>query len=402
MALSDEHKISLSFKKLISKEFTDDSRAFFEEVSTNTLDISSTEIYTENIPGDPSTIDVGVGRKLTDFIMTPDPSFTGGSGEGKVWFICSGSGFTPNGSTGFNRNLIQRNFIPPKYSDSTNPLGNAADDNGYSIVLKNQAGDVIAGSDEIDWYFDYKTGILSVQDPNTVRDDYFTITVYQYIGKTLDTSLTEVGGASGIFLQTGSYYNTTNNVGITGSFDVGGTGVNVDFTAAANGVSGSFSGSFAGSHTGTANFTTLVANTSTLGTVTATGLTVNGDLVVDGTTTTINTTNLEVEDQFIFLNHSSSEAGGNGLDGGIVIERNNSNNVGTSLFWDASDDAWAIDVAGVGKTATSANPDVYVVGVAVGGETPPANPVLGNSDNSEKSRKGQMFIDDAADIWIYS
>jgi hypothetical protein len=399
MALSDEHKISLSFKKLISKEFTDDSRAFFEEVSTNTLDISSTEIYTENIPGDPSTIDAGVGRKLTDFIMTPDPSFTGGSGEGKVWFICSGSGFTPNGSTGFNRNLIQRNFIPPKYSDSTNPLGNAADDNGYSIVLKNQAGTVIAGSDEIDWYFDYKTGILSVQDPNTVRDDYFTITVYQYTGKTLNTSLAEVGGASGIFLQTGSYYNTTNNVGITGSFDVGGTGVNVDFTGATNGVSGSFSGSFNGSHTGTANFTSLGATTATLGTVTATGLTVNGNLVVDGTTTTINTTNLEVEDQFIFLNNSSSEAGGR--DGGIVVEKT-TNGQGTALFWDTSDAAWAIDVSSVGKAATSANPDVYVVGVAVGGANPPANPVLGNADSSEKSRRGQMFIDDAADIWIYS
>ena len=56
------------------------------------------------------------------------------------------------------------------------------------------------------------------------------ITVYQYIGKTLATD-----PDIGIFAQTGSYYSTTNNLKISGSFDVKLDGVSDKLTVSAGG-----------------------------------------------------------------------------------------------------------------------------------------------------------------------
>jgi hypothetical protein len=50
--------------------------------------------------------------------------------------------------------------------------------------LFDNAGNQIFPTDAIDWFFDYVTGILFVQDPGGYSTPY-KITVYQYTGKTL-------------------------------------------------------------------------------------------------------------------------------------------------------------------------------------------------------------------------
>ena len=422
MALSDEHKISLSFKKLIAKEFTDDSRAFFEEVSTNTLEISSEEIYTQNIPGDSSTIDDTIGRKLEDFILTPDPSFAAGGGQGKVWFVCSGSGFTPDGSTGFDRALVQRNFISPKYQ--TDVLGNA-NNTGYAAVLKNQADEIISPTDPIDWYFDYKTGILSVQDPNNSRDNYYKITVYQYIGKTLDTSLLETVNQAGIFKETGSFHSAVENILITGSLIVsashveGGVTSSVDFTGVTGGVSGSFSGSFNGNHTGTGNFSTINASSNvdidgTLdvdGDATFDNVRIDGDLTVVGTTTNLKVSNVEVSDAFMYLASSSAEDG-TPNDGGIIVEQGSG--TGTALFFDSVRQVWAIKPSGVNYNATSVSYDAngtddvaHIVTVHVSGGVAPSDPafnqlpIVGDSNGNDGGNIGHFYIDKGDQYGLY-
>jgi len=65
-------------------------------------------------------------------------------------------------------------------------------------------------------------------------------------------------------------------------------------------------------------------------------MTINGDLTVDGLTTTINTTQLDVEDQIIRV--VKSQTGSPGLDGGISVERGSSNN--TVCVFDESVDEW--------------------------------------------------------------
>ena len=65
-------------------------------------------------------------------------------------------------------------------------------------------------------------------------------------------------------------------------------------------------------------------------------LTVTGDLTVSGNTTTLNTANLNVEDNFIMLN--SGETGSPTLNAGIEVERGTSTNV--LISWNETTDKW--------------------------------------------------------------
>lgn len=65
-------------------------------------------------------------------------------------------------------------------------------------------------------------------------------------------------------------------------------------------------------------------------------LTVTGDLYVNGTTTTINTTELLVEDKFIILASGSA----NDTDGGIIIDRGAFGSGNVAFGYDADTDRW--------------------------------------------------------------
>jgi hypothetical protein len=72
-------------------------------------------------------------------------------------------------------------------------------------------------------------------------------------------------------------------------------------------------------------------------------LTVGGNLTVNGTTTTLNTANLYVEDNIINLN--SGVTGAPSLNAGIEVTRGTSNNV--SVRWDETQDVWEFTNDGV-------------------------------------------------------
>jgi len=82
-------------------------------------------------------------------------------------------------------------------------------------------------------------------------------------------------------------------------------------------------------------------------------LVVTGDLTVSGTTTTVDTANLNVTDQFINLND-----GGGAADGGLVVE-----GAGVSYGWDNSAGRWAFDAAGATEGQTSITADAYASAV---------------------------------------
>jgi hypothetical protein len=210
------NKEDLSFKTLINKEFSTPSRFFFQENTVSTLDINDDEVYSENISSTPATaVSDGVARVLTEFKLTPDPSF-----PTSVWYVVSGSGFTPGVSVlpsfATSASFYQRNFISDKYGAS------------YAVVLKDNAGNQIFPTDAIGWIFQYKTGILAISDPNL--GSYATpynVTVYQYTGRTLADNRT-LGYDS--LLLTGSF-NQSGSYQLTGSIDVLGpvisNGINV-------------------------------------------------------------------------------------------------------------------------------------------------------------------------------
>lgn len=85
-------------------------------------------------------------------------------------------------------------------------------------------------------------------------------------------------------------------------------------------------------------------------------VTIAGDLTVQGTTTTINTNNMLVEDPLIVL--AKNVTGAPSYDAGLVVERGSSTN--TAWIWDETADEWAaITTAETGSTAGNVTIDSY-------------------------------------------
>tara|TARA_R110000737_G_C14600441_1_gene489018 strand:+ start:92 stop:1288 length:1197 start_codon:yes stop_codon:yes gene_type:complete len=108
------------------------------------------------------------------------------------------------------------------------------------------------------------------------------------------------------------------------------------------------------------------------------GLTLTGDLTVQGTTTSLQTTNLNVEDQFILIN-----SGGSAADGGLVV-----NGAGAAIGWDESEGRFALDFVGATFDQTVITADAYIAAVTT-------------TDDANYRKNGNIFIDGSGDINIY-
>lgn len=172
----------------------------------------------------------------------------------------------------------------------------------------------------------------------------------------------------------------------------------------------------------TVNLGTSVAGTLTIGndsaisTTTINGNTVNlgrangninilgtasidGDLIVTGQTTQIQTVNLNVEDQFLLVNSGSNTL----KDGGIIVS-SGPNNSGSAFYYDADANRWSLTPKSTTAwNDTSETPKQYVVTVS----SSAADPLSTNSPfdfgNATDNRAGMMHVNtDSGDIWIYS
>ena len=142
-----------------------------------------------------------------------------------------------------------------------------------------------------------------------------------------------------------------------------------------------------GSATGTAANATLAATANALSTnATGTNLTLSGDLIINGSTTTVSTTNLEVEDRFVFLNDGG---GGTATEGGLIVESGTADS-GNAFFYDGSTSRWAF-AEGVSKTATSVTPIGFMGQVYVG--------TTAEADDSTVQEAGTIVVDNG-DIYI--
>jgi hypothetical protein len=80
-------------------------------------------------------------------------------------------------------------------------------------------------------------------------------------------------------------------------------------------------------------------------TIDATGnVNISGNLIVSGTTTTVNSTDTEIADRLITLNKGEAGAGVTGIYSGIEIDRGSSDNV--ALRWNESSDLWEVTIDG--------------------------------------------------------
>lgn len=124
-----------------------------------------------------------------------------------------------------------------------------------------------------------------------------------------------------------------------------------------------------------------------------TNLTVTGDLVVQGTTTELQVTNLNVEDQYILLN-SGSTTGDTGI---IFGGANGTANTGTALIWDFSYNGndgrlGIVNTLAADATGTQ-TPNYVIAGVFEGTEA--------NAATAQADHNGNIRIE-GEDIFIYS
>jgi hypothetical protein len=146
-------------------------------------------------------------------------------------------------------------------------------------------------------------------------------------------------------------------------------------------------------------------STITVGGTNATGVTIGksdttvtvpGSLDVNGTLTTIDTTNLKVADRFILM-ASGSSAG----DGGIVVETNGAGS-GTALGYDDSASRWALSKQDdTSHSSTTITPRQYVVSVSGSAADASSNP--SDFGSSATDRIGMMHVNTSTgDIFIFS
>jgi hypothetical protein len=146
-------------------------------------------------------------------------------------------------------------------------------------------------------------------------------------------------------------------------------------------------------------------STITIGGTNATGVTIGksdttvtvpGSLDVNGTLTTIDTTNLKVADRFILMASGSSSG-----DGGIVVETDGAG-AGTSLGYDDSASRWALSKADdTSHSSTTITPRQYVVSVSGSAADASGNP--SDFGSAAGDRIGMMHVNTSTgDIFIFS
>ena len=122
-------------------------------------------------------------------------------------------------------------------------------------------------------------------------------------------------------------------------------------------------------------------------------ITVSGNLDVNGTLTTIDTTNLAIKDQFINIASGSQSA----TDGGIVVSKQ-ADGAGFGLGYDSGTGRWALD-NDLAVAATGLTPDSYLGTVTFSTSAASGNPTYGGSSNGY----GAIHVEtDTGDIFIYS
>jgi hypothetical protein len=120
-------------------------------------------------------------------------------------------------------------------------------------------------------------------------------------------------------------------------------------------------------------------------------LTVNNNLTVLGTASFQNTTNLEVADRFILLASGSNTTG----DGGFVVQQA-TQNVGELFAWDAADERWAV-TGSFSADQPAFTPHAFMAVAYFSASLNDPTLVPGRYQ-----KKGNIFIDDSEDIYIYS
>jgi hypothetical protein len=150
-----------SAKILINKRVTSNTKASYEELGDRTINVHMEEVWAQSISSTPAqAISDGVAELRTLFTLTEDTSVAN-----HLCFYANDTG------------TRLKDWISDKYGS------------GYPIHLFQNNGSEIFPTDPSTWFFDYPTGILTLNSANGLSRP-LKITGYRYIG-------TKGGGGSG-------------------------------------------------------------------------------------------------------------------------------------------------------------------------------------------------------------
>ena len=233
-------ELSKAIRLLGSRRYTSGDLTTAQESFTSVLDVNASEIYSQQdkIPStglpfsgsaDQYSVYQSGGENILKYWYRHP--LTKSNVDRDVWFFVNPSG----SDDGITPQLISSNqqtsFVSNKYSAVS--LANAvAEDTtpGYNVVVyESTTTDTssLSGGDKVstnDYQFDYKTGVLQFDANKPGASDRIYMTAYQYVGKTMDTSITAVAGDSP-FRSTGSYFSTSpsEDLRISGSMLISGS-----------------------------------------------------------------------------------------------------------------------------------------------------------------------------------
>jgi len=128
----------------------------------------------------------------------------------------------------------------------------------------------------------------------------------------------------------------------------------------------------------------------------STNMTIEGNLDVNGSLTTIDSTNLKVADRFIIAASGSSSG-----DGGLIVETSGAGS-GSAFAYDDSASRWALSEAdGTGEGDTTIDTKQYIVSVSGSAVNPSGNP--SDFGGSDATRIGMMHVNTSTgEIFIFS
>lgn len=281
---------------------------------------------------------------------------------------------------------------------------------GSSIITSTGAASILSGSFSGSFQGDGSllTGLPTVLaiagNSGTDNVNLLTDTLTVVGGTSLTSTVTDNQISIGVDDQGITATQIATSVAGTGLSGGNGTALSVDYgSASGTAVQGNVNFSLSGTSgeigvTGTTaqalgtgpTYTLTLPDTISGNRTFSADVVVTGDLTVNGTTTTLNTSNLEVEDKFIFLNAGSGSTAPTG-EGGIIVEAGTADS-GSAFYYDGNSARWSL-ADGIKKDATSVVPEAFtpvVVDVA-----------NGQTDAVKYKKNGNIKVDGSGAIWIY-
>ena len=224
--------------------------------------------------------------------------------------------------------------------------------------------------------------------------------------KTTTGAVTIGPGAVGIsgaatFSAAGTALDVTNNASIGGTLSVTGDTTLTGAVNANGGLQRSTNGTLLVGTT--ANTTALTIGRSGITTTNAGDMIVTGNLTVNGTTTTVNSTTVDIADRIIHVNHSTGTVGVPSAITGLSVHRGNDGSDDrdhASIIWDEANSRWNFALITEGDDSTIGADQAVKMGALTGSAgasiTGGALTLTGNAASSLTTSSGALTLTSAA------